>query len=277
MASNQSPPSQPFYNLQDAPPVPPGKGPVHYQHQHQSPVQQSPRRPPQQFQQPYHTHQPFLEKLPAAFPPAQPEGLKRSVVLGVLAVIAILFLAVIGLGAGLGVSQRDLSQAKSDLKVAEAVASAVLVIATPPASTVHVTNTPSPTTPATPATPTKPTTPAAASSMSSPVASASSSVCPGTNGTFHTSSVASGSKRFQRLCGLDFSGPGQADDIGSVNTTSLNDCIDTCAANNNCTGAGWGIMTGTNSSIQPCWMKTNLKKNHKATAGWGFAILTSQE
>ncbi|KAK0710319.1 hypothetical protein B0T26DRAFT_836585 [Lasiosphaeria miniovina] len=274
MASNQSqsPPSQPFYNLQDAPPVPPGKGPVHYQHQ--SPVQQTPRRPPQQLQQPYNTHQPFPEKLPAAFPPAQPEGLKRSVVLGVLALIAFLFLAVIGLGAGLGVSQRDLSQAKSDLKVAEAVASAVLVITTPPASTVHVTHTPSPTTQVTP---TRSTTPAAASSTGSSVASASSGVCPGTNGTFYTSSVASGSKRFQRLCGLDFSGPGQAEDIGSVNTTSLNDCIDACAAKTNCTGAGWGIMTGTNSSIQPCWMKTNLNKNHKATVGWGFAILTPQE
>jgi hypothetical protein len=75
------------------------------------------------------------------------------------------------------------------------------------------------------------------------------------------------------MCGLDYSGAGQAVDIGNVQTLNLEACIDACAAQSNCTGAGWGVIKGDKGPEHTCWMKTNLGKPHTATSDWAFAVL----
>lgn len=95
--------------------------------------------------------------------------------------------------------------------------------------------------------------------------------CPRVNGTVYTAST--GGKRFRRMCGVDYGGAGEAVDIGSVKTLSLDTCIDACASRSNCTGAGWGVIDGDQGPTHSCWMKTNLTKSHTATPEWGFAIL----
>ncbi|KAL2168952.1 hypothetical protein VTG60DRAFT_6594 [Thermothelomyces hinnuleus] len=183
----------------------------------------------------------------------------RRVGLTVLGVIVFLLVAVIGLSAGLGVSQRDLRQVKSDLEAAQAVLSSVGVLTQGvPDATVT-------------ATATATTTHAAAT----PTAVADDVDCPGVNGTFYTAST--GGKRFRRLCGIDYGGNGEAVDIGNVKTRNLDRCIDECASRPKCTGAGWGVIQGDKGPLHTCWLKTNLTKPHKATPDWGFAVLLLPE
>ncbi|KAK3693061.1 hypothetical protein B0T22DRAFT_486851 [Podospora appendiculata] len=170
--------------------------------------------------------------------------IKRSVALAVVIVAGLLLFAVIGLASGLGVSQRNLHQAQDDL--ASALGGAAAASATTTSS------------------------PAAAA----PTATAASFACPNAagNGTLYTSSATSGSKQFQRFCGIDF-GPGESTDLGSAKTESLDACLDACAAKPKCTGAGWGVIAGDTSSLHSCWMKTNLTRSHEATPEWGFGRL----
>ncbi|GAB1315336.1 hypothetical protein MFIFM68171_05546 [Madurella fahalii] len=182
-------------------------------------------------------------------------NVKRSIALGTLAVIVFLFLAVIGLSAGLGVSQRDLRQAKGDLETVQAIFSSA--VAAGAATTVSHTPTPA-------------SVPPAAS-----VTAVADVQCPRVNGTMYTART--GGKRFRRICGIDYGGEGEAADIGNVKTRSLDACIDACAAEPNCTGAGWGVIDGDSSATHSCWMKTNLTEFHRARPDWGFAVLVSEE
>jgi len=95
--------------------------------------------------------------------------------------------------------------------------------------------------------------------------------CPQVNGTLYTDSW--GGKRFRRVCGIDYSGEGEAVDIGNVKVGSLDAYIDACASTADCTGAGWGIIDGDTGPLHTCWMKTNLTKHHEARPDWGFAVL----
>ncbi|KAL2173293.1 uncharacterized protein P884DRAFT_252168 [Thermothelomyces heterothallicus CBS 202.75] len=177
----------------------------------------------------------------------------RRVGLTVLGVVVFLLVAAIGLSTGLGVSQRDLRQVKSDLEAAQAVLSSVGAL------TQGVPD----------ATATTTTTPAAAAATGA--AAADDVECPGVNGTFYTAST--GGKRFRRLCGIDYGGNGEAVDIGNVKTRNLDRCVDECASRPKCTGAGWGVIQGDEGPLHTCWLKTNLTKPHKATPDWGFAVL----
>jgi hypothetical protein len=105
----------------------------------------------------------------------------------------------------------------------------------------------------------------------SPTAATADVQCPRVNGTIYTAS--SGGKQFRRLCGLDYGGEGEAVDIDNVKTRNMDACIDACASEENCTGAGWGVIDGDKGSTHTCWMKTNLTKSHKAKPDWGFAVL----
>lgn len=87
--------------------------------------------------------------------------------------------------------------------------------------------------------------------------------------TLYTANSAS-TTEFRLYCGFDFSGD-EADDLGSVNTVSMESCMDVCASTDQCQGAGWG-STGTVASAYTCYLKTNLTSGHSATAQWGFAI-----
>jgi hypothetical protein len=78
-----------------------------------------------QQQQPYEPYQPYPGSDAGSTPTSGPTILSvtRGVALCVVGVILVLFLTVVGLGAGLGVSQRDLQQVKGDLAAVQAVLS----------------------------------------------------------------------------------------------------------------------------------------------------------
>ncbi|KAK7736644.1 hypothetical protein SLS53_006849 [Cytospora paraplurivora] len=131
-------------------------------------------------------------------------GAKRSTCLALLLATMILLAAVIGLGAGLGVSQRNLHKTQADLARATASPSA--------ATTGSVTATPASTGSAT-----------SSSASASATADASNIICPKNNDTVYT--AATDSKQFRELCGIDY-GDGEAESVGSVKTTSMDACMD---------------------------------------------------
>ncbi|ROW09933.1 hypothetical protein VPNG_06283 [Cytospora leucostoma] len=133
-------------------------------------------------------------------PPIAPtsSGAKRSTCLALLVATIILLASVIGLGAGLGVSQRNLHKTQADLARATASPSA--------ATTVTVTATPASTGSRT-----------SSSASASATADASNIICPKNNDTVYT--AATDSKQFRELCGIDYS-DGEAESVGSVTTTN---------------------------------------------------------
>jgi len=93
-----------------------------------------------------------------------------------------------------------------------------------------------------------------------------------TNSTSNSTTGGTPRKQFRLLCGFDY-GQGEAKDLKGVKVQNLNACADACAATANCTGAGWGVISGDAGPEHTCWLKTNLTKPHVATGSWGFAVL----
>ncbi|KAH6646039.1 hypothetical protein BKA67DRAFT_695958 [Truncatella angustata] len=187
--------------------------------------------------------------------PAQTSGSgpKRGLLITLIAALAILAATVIGLAAGLGVSQNHLHSAQSDLDAAQASLSSAAS-----APTVTVTSTKS-------GSPTKTSSSATASATADKF-----STCPGANNTIYTSGT--DSKQFKVLCGVDSSGEGQSDDLNSTKAATMTVCMDACAKTDGCQGAGWGYIDGSGNM---CYMKTNLTGYHNATASWEFATLAT--
>ncbi|KAK0744538.1 hypothetical protein B0T21DRAFT_89633 [Apiosordaria backusii] len=201
-------------------------------------------------------------------------SVKRSLALATVGVIVFLCLAVIGLSAGLGISQRHLTQTKSELQSLES--SLAFALAAPTSSS----RTSTTTLPAPPP-------PSSTSSVAIPSSTASSTTtsvsrptvplvqCPDVNNTIYTTS---NNLKFVRLCGRDFSGEDEAIDIGNTKTNSLDLCIEACAKRPGCEGVGWGVIVsndkGNVNPMQSCWMKKDLRKSHDAQReDWGFARL----
>jgi hypothetical protein len=94
--------------------------------------------------------------------------------------------------------------------------------------------------------------------------------CPSLNDTIYH--VPGSTKRFLRLCGIDFSGSG-ATDLAQVWTVSMADCMNSCASFDQCTACAWGYMEGDEGDKHRCYMKKNLKMGHDAAKDWCLAIL----
>jgi len=93
--------------------------PAQYHH-----LQDAPHDKAEQFHQPaYEPYQPHHSDVPQGAGPTV-LSVTRGVALAAIGLILFLLLAVVGLSAGLGVSQRDLSQAKTGLEAAQAALSA---------------------------------------------------------------------------------------------------------------------------------------------------------
>ncbi len=114
---------------------------------------------------------------------------------------------------------------------------------------------------------------ATATVLSSPTPTGAGGKCPGGGNTHHT---ASNGKTFLHICGVDYSGDDQAEDIGSVKATNFDECMEACAEEDECTGVGWGPKVKGNDYRETCWMKKGLLKSHKATPEWNFAVLIAR-
>ncbi|KAM3540727.1 hypothetical protein ARSEF1564_006352 [Beauveria bassiana] len=124
-----------------------------------------------------------------------------------------------------------------------------------------------------PAATTSTASPSAASTTTTSTTTTTTSVvaCPDANNTLYL--VPDSQKTFRRFCGIDYSGVDQARDLGSVWTTTVQECILRCADFSGCTACGWGVIADDPGSEHRCWLKADLKALHGARPGWDFAIL----
>ncbi|KAK3941968.1 hypothetical protein QBC46DRAFT_87249 [Diplogelasinospora grovesii] len=170
--------------------------------------------------------------------------------------VAVLALLVVGLAVGVGVG----------ISLSRKTSEAATTATTPTPSSAFAIN--SSTTSASFAT--TPTSSSTTSSNETPRPTYNSD-CPAANNSIYH--VSGSTKTFLRVCGLDYSGAGGAADLADVYTSSMPECINRCASFDQCTGCGWGYIFGDTGDTHRCWMKSNLKTSHNATADWCFAVL----
>ncbi|KAI1652636.1 hypothetical protein F4813DRAFT_377466 [Daldinia decipiens] len=105
------------------------------------------------------------------------------------------------------------------------------------------------------------------SSHPSSTTGSASIACPQSNGTTYEGA---GNDPFLVLCNVDYNGNWEGSgttDIGNEETSSVEDCIDMCAGNSTCAGAGWGNYNG----HYVCWMKGKLGSPQESP-NWFFVI-----
>ncbi|KAK4165333.1 hypothetical protein QBC43DRAFT_32135 [Cladorrhinum sp. PSN259] len=120
--------------------------------------------------------------------------------------------------------------------------------------------------------PTTTSTPTATRLFPLPVAQATTSPngvnCPSNNLTLYTPSRTP-NRKYLLLCGRDYSsnlGFG-TEDLYNQRTDSMSECIEACAAQEGCVGAGWGSTEGKKT----CWLKSKLGEPNW-TGAWLFAV-----
>ncbi|KAK3336065.1 hypothetical protein B0T19DRAFT_27330 [Cercophora scortea] len=117
--------------------------------------------------------------------------------------------------------------------------------------------------------------PAATASSTAPSsASPTGTLCPS---VANVQFAAPRNKTFLHVCGIDYSGSGEAQDVANVKTSTFEDCLTQCALLSQCTGAGWGPMDGDSPNVHTCWMKNHLNQSHVATPDWNFGVLLASE
>ncbi|EAQ89483.1 hypothetical protein CHGG_06102 [Chaetomium globosum CBS 148.51] len=190
-----------------------------------------------------------------------PPTKRRKVLWAIIAAAVLVIVAIaVGLGVGLGVGLPKQKGAHAD--AVEQPTSSILVSGP--------SNSPAPTDPPTNA----PGGTGAAAGATTGSAAAPrptyNSDCPALNNTVYN--VPGSTISFRRVCGIDYSGDG-ATDLAHAWTDSMADCMNSCASFNQCTACAWGYLEGDRGGKHRCYMKTDLKKSHKAASDWCFAIL----
>ncbi|KAI3325157.1 hypothetical protein HD806DRAFT_533751 [Xylariaceae sp. AK1471] len=183
-----------------------------------------------------------------------------------LAIIAVIIIVAIGVGVGVGTSQRASSGSKS-AGAANGITSGPMGTTTSAGASVTSGLTISTSSPSPTSIETRTTT-----SMQTPMATATAMTgCPAVNGTIYQ--VPGSTKKFLRLCGVDYGKEDGAVDIGNVPTENVTDCIANCAGTTGCVGCGWGFIDGDEGTEHRCWLKSNVKKSHNADMTWAFSVL----
>ncbi|KAK4197121.1 hypothetical protein QBC40DRAFT_107573 [Triangularia verruculosa] len=197
---------------------------------------------------------------------------KRKLLWIIVGVAIVIIIGVaVGVGVGLGVSMGRKSSAEAQEQSESSTTPPVSVIGTSPPPTPSATldidssatsslfsGTPSTISSSTITVPYRPPNP--------------HSDCPAANNTMYQ--VPGSHKRFLRLCGIDYHGSTSSRDLSHMYTTSMADCMNSCASFDQCTAVGWGFLPGdTGKEGHRCYMKTDLKAGHAATTDWCFAIL----
>ncbi|KAJ3492997.1 hypothetical protein NLG97_g5013 [Lecanicillium saksenae] len=188
--------------------------------------------------QPEETYDPRYDYIapPAPIPAATKQGLSRRKLCILLSVAIIVIIIVVAVPVGVIFGKRNSNHKSTD------------------GSSTDATSTTS-------------STPSATSTSTTSTAPVSTSImpCPAANNTRYL--VPDTDKTFKRFCGIDYSGVDQARDLGSVWTTTMQECMFQCADFPGCTACGWGIIADDPGSEHRCWLKTDLKSSHGARAG----------
>jgi len=114
------------------------------------------------------------------------------------------------------------------------------------------------------------TTTPASTTVVFPTSATAVAACPGPDKTGY---LATNGKKFIHFCGIDYSGQGEATDIGYARTANFTACIEKCAQRSDCTGVGWTPNSLESQWDRTCWMKKGLGKSHGALGDFNFAIL----
>ncbi|KAI0540084.1 hypothetical protein GGR58DRAFT_185488 [Xylaria digitata] len=194
-------------------------------------------------------------------------GLRRPWFWTLLAISAVVIIVAIGLGVGIGLTQRSNGSKSASANAIDPASDANNTGETSTDTLVTTgmataTSSPSPTLTRVSTTSTRTPVPTSVLNMS----------CPDINGTVYN--VPGSTKKFLRLCGIDYGKEDGAVDIRNVYTDSAEDCIDNCAGTTGCTGCGWGFIEGDKGPPYRCWLKRNVNgKSHNADMTWYFATL----
>ncbi|KAI1816665.1 hypothetical protein GGS20DRAFT_536429 [Poronia punctata] len=171
-----------------------------------------------------------------------------------LTTIILVLIVVIGVGVGVGTSQGRGSSGSKNAQNSDGVTSSIISTTSSHTRTTTATSS------------------AASTSTHMPAPTAEVDTgCPAVNGT--TYRVPGSTKRFLRLCGVDYGEGDGAIDITNIPTVNVTDCIDNCAGTPGCVGCGWGFIKGDKGPEHRCWLKSDLKKSHDANPNWAFALL----
>ncbi|KAK0621463.1 hypothetical protein B0T17DRAFT_508810 [Bombardia bombarda] len=176
-------------------------------------------------------------------------GLKRQTFWIILAIGVFLAVVAVAVGVGVGVSQ-----ATKNNNSAPAGAT------TAPTSTSPTTTTASPSGTFPPEATASATT-GATTSIYCPVNNLTEYASTGTN---HNVTE----KHYVMLCGRDYNSGGGTVDLYNLEAATMSDCIDLCADDAECVGAGWGLYQGN----YICWLKSFLAAP-QVSAEWLFAVL----
>lgn len=207
---------------------------------------------------------------PAPIPQATVCGLRRRLFCALLLAVVVVVVVAVGVGVGVGVGVKQTS--RKTMPATRSVVPIPFVLSSRPFRTLNIFFFKKKKNLADLCTCSSPDSTSSTPSVnSSPPAQTSTAACPAANGT--TYHVPGAGKTFLRLCGTDFSGDDGAVDLGVVWTATVQDCINSCAGYPNCTGCGWGVMTGDPGTDHRCWLKSDLQKSHAVRSGWDFAIL----
>ncbi|KAI0137089.1 hypothetical protein BJ170DRAFT_604486 [Xylariales sp. AK1849] len=181
-------------------------------------------------------------------------GLKRRWFWGLLAVMLVVLIGMaIGVGVGVSGSQRTSHETGGGAQSSSSGTEGVSQTSITPSAT-------------------ETTTVTATTTSSSSTATMTAGIdCPAGNGS--TFAVPGSTVTFLHLCGVDYSGDGEAVDIKNVPTDSMADCMTNCAGTAGCTGCGWGYVDGDSLYQHTCWLKSGLKTPHTVDEGWAFAIM----
>ncbi|KAK8077633.1 hypothetical protein PG996_003803 [Apiospora saccharicola] len=186
-------------------------------------------------------------------------GLRKSRFYMLIGLLVGLVIVIVAVGVGVGVGKNTSKSSDAAAPVSSGASSA----SPSPTSTTVTTSLLSTTTATATASPT--------SSSNNPAATAGKLDCPAANGTEYQ--VPGSTKRFLRVCGVDYTGSTGGVDLKQVTTQSMLDCMTNCAGTYGCTGAGWGYMEGDSGYEHRCWLKSKLMKSHETDINWSFAVL----
>ncbi|KAL2270351.1 hypothetical protein VTJ83DRAFT_2535 [Remersonia thermophila] len=117
-------------------------------------------------------------------------------------------------------------------------------------------------------------TPTSTRAVPTPVATANPSAsmsCPGNDRTLYLAPQNS-QKKFLLMCGRDYHSRNGTQELYNAPASTLKECLELCAMQEGCLGAGWGRSGKVASGKPVCWLKGQLGSHHDAPL-WSFLML----